>query len=144
MFQNRPISEIMTEEVQVVERDQELQDVVEILTEYSVQHVPIVEGGRLVGLVSAGDIMEYSMNTLSKQFGQPPDTSTIEHAKIEKIMQTGIVTLSPRSTVLAAAEILSRGDIHSVPIIDDQENLIGIVTSTDLINFLRNQMQLDL
>ena len=144
MFQNRPISEIMTEDVQVVERDQELHDVVEILTEYSVQHVPIVEEGKLVGLVSAGDIMEYSMNVLSKRFGKTLDTSMIEHAKIEEIMQTDLVTLSTGSKVLAASEILSRGDIHSIPIIDDQETLVGIVTSTDLINFLMNEMQLDL
>ena len=144
MFQNRPISEIMTEDVQVVERDQELHDVVEILTEYSVQHVPIIEDGKLVGLVSAGDIMEYSMNALSKRFGKMLDPSMIEHAKIEEIMQTDLITLSTRSKVLAAAEILSRGDIHSIPIIDDQETLMGIVTSTDLINFLMNEMQLDL
>lgn len=144
MLQNRPISEIMTEDLQVVEKHKELHNVVDILTEYSVQHVPIVEEGRLVGLVSAGDIMEYSMDVLSKRFGQPPDNSKIKHAKIEEIMQTDLITLSTRSTVLAAAEILSRGDIHSVPIIDDQENLVGIVTSSDLINFLTNQLQLDL
>ena len=144
MLQNRPISEIMTEEVQVVEINQELHDVVDILTEYSVQHVPIVDEGRLVGLVSSGDIMEYCMNELSNPLANAPDTASIEHAKIEDIMQTDLVTLTTTSTVLAAAEILSRGDIHSVPITDDNENLLGIVTSTDLINFLMNQMQLDL
>ena len=142
MLQNRPISEIMTEDVQAVHKEKKLGDVVDILLEYSVHHVPVLDEGRLVGLVSSTDIMEYTMGALSK-LTQKSDGSGLKQTKCEDIMQSELVTLSINSSVYQAAEILSRGDIHSIPIINDQQNLLGIVTSTDLINFLMNQLQLD-
>ena len=54
-------------------------------------------------------------------------------------METNLHTLPVKSTVEDAARVLSDGGFHSVPVVDDKGNLEGIVTSTDLIRFLRDQ-----
>ena len=143
MLQNVPISEIMTEEIEVVEQDQNIKDVLNLLAEYSVQHIPVIGDGELVGLVSSSDIMDHSIALLNGS-RQQTDVESVEHTCIEQIMSTELIILSIDSTVLDAAEILSGGNIHSIPIVDNSNSLVGIVTSTDLIKFLMNQLQLDL
>ena len=51
-------------------------------------------------------------------------------------MRTDLVTVSDRATVAEAAQRLSAGGFHSLPIVDQHEHLRGLVTSTDLIEFL--------
>jgi CBS domain-containing protein len=58
-------------------------------------------------------------------------------------MQRELITVPVGGTLLEAAEALARGDIHSVPVVDDDHGLAGIVTSTDLIRFLLNHLDLD-
>ena len=143
MLQNRLISEIMTEDVQTVEKNKNLGEVIDILKEYSVHHVPVVSNGKLVGLVSLSDVLEFNINRLS-QPGVTAELPPVEESTVEEVMETQLITLSTSSSVLKAAEILSQGEIHSIPITDDSGNLAGIVTSSDLINYLMIQIQMDL
>ena len=63
----------------------------------------------------------------------------IDHQfSIEGLMKTNLKTLSPKSTIAAAAEALSDGSFHAVPVVDEKDDLIGLVTSTDLIRYLRD------
>ncbi|MBW2425006.1 MAG: CBS domain-containing protein, partial [Deltaproteobacteria bacterium] len=57
---------------------------------------------------------------------------------IEGLMKKDLQTLPTKSTVADAAEALSDGSIHAVPVVDDKGDLVGLVTSTDLIRFLRD------
>ena len=143
MLQNTQISEIMTENVQAVEKDKKLGEVIDILKEYSVGHVPVVSKGKLVGLISFGDVMALAANR-SSQPQISSEMAPVEQSTVEEVMETEIVTLSISSNVLQAAEILSSGGFHSIPIVDENENLVGIVTSSDLINYLMIQIQMDL
>jgi CBS domain-containing membrane protein len=53
-------------------------------------------------------------------------------------MKKDLKTLSTKSTIADAAEVLSDGNFHAVPVVDKDEDLIGLVTSTDLIRYLRD------
>ena len=57
---------------------------------------------------------------------------------IEGLMKKDLETLSLKSTIADAAEILSDGNFHAVPIVNDAGELEGLVTSTDLIRYLRD------
>ena len=57
---------------------------------------------------------------------------------IEGIMQKNVRTLPPNSTIAEVADALSDGSTRAIPIVDDEKNLVGLVTSTDLIRYLRD------
>lgn len=54
-------------------------------------------------------------------------------------MNKDLVVLTQKDTVRRASELLMSGKIHSLPVIDEDHNLVGIVTSTDLIRYLGDQ-----
>ncbi len=61
---NKTVSEIMTELVETAEPSTSLDDLMEVMTRRRIRHVPVVEGGRLVGIVSIGDAVKHKMGQL--------------------------------------------------------------------------------
>jgi len=63
--------------------------------------------------------------------------ATLNHQfKIRDLMQRDLVTLHPTNTIRDAANMLGSGEFHSLPVVDRDNVLVGIVTSTDLIKYL--------
>ncbi|MGA9595051.1 MAG: CBS domain-containing protein [Acidimicrobiia bacterium] len=52
------VSEIMTSEVRTITRDKDVVDCMEMMTEFHIRHLPVVEGDTLVGLISVGDVVK--------------------------------------------------------------------------------------
>ncbi len=61
---NNTVGAIMTSPVQTCERDTQLDDLMKIMTDNRIRHVPVVEGERLVGIVSIGDVVKHRMDQL--------------------------------------------------------------------------------
>ncbi len=61
---NNTVEAIMTSEVATCERDTQLDDLMKVMTERRIRHVPVVEGDKLVGIVSIGDIVKHRMDQL--------------------------------------------------------------------------------
>jgi CBS domain-containing protein len=81
--------------------------------------------------VSFGDTFNTDQRTVD---------ATLDHTfTIEQLMQKNPVTLAETATVRDAAEILARGEFHSVLVVHGTK-LVGLVTSTDLIKYLLEQM----
>ena len=59
-----PVSSIMTAEVHTCTRDQKVNDLMEIMTQGRFRHIPVVEDGRLAGIVSIGDVVKHRMREL--------------------------------------------------------------------------------
>ncbi len=107
MKQLDPISHVMTASLKTVQIHQKLSEVRRIFIENQLHHVPVVHDRKLVGLISTTDMM-----------------------------QRNLVTIDINSTVRKAAHLLSDGVFHSLPVVDKDNNLVGIITSTDLIRYL--------
>ena len=138
MKKNEPISKIMSEEVKTVHLAQKLSTVREVLRENSIHHVPVVSGEKLVGILSATDMMELSFGAYGAD-SRSLDAILDHQFTIEGVMTTDITTINVKNTVREAAKILSSGQFHSLPVVDDNNLLKGIVTSTDLIQYLVDQ-----
>lgn len=138
MKKNEPISKVMTRDVITTHVAQKVSDVRKLLAQHGFHHVPVVSGNELVGLISASDILGISVEGVGSD--QMSMDAYLDHQfSIEKLMKTDLETLPEKSTVADAAEVLSNGNIHAVPIVGRSNELVGLVTSTDLIRFLRDQ-----
>jgi CBS domain-containing protein len=54
-------------------------------------------------------------------------------------MSTKLITIKDSDTVRHASELLINGHFHSLPVVDGNDNIVGIITSTDLIRYLHEQ-----
>jgi CBS domain-containing protein len=104
-----------------------------------VHHIPVVSGDQLVGIISWSDILRVSFGD-TFQADQRTVDATLDHTfTIEQVMKKNPVSLQETSTVRDAAEILAGGEFHAVPVVNGGK-LVGIVSTTDLIKYLLDQI----
>ena len=137
MKKNESIDQVLTRDVITVHVGQKVSDVRKIFAKNGFHHVPVVSGAKLIGIVSASDILGISVEGIGSD--ERSMDAYIDHQfSIEGLMQQNLKTISMKSNIADAASILADGKVHAVPVVDDKDRLIGLVTSTDLIRFLRD------
>lgn len=120
---NEPLSSIMTRNVITAGENDKLSVARDIFLQNRVHHLPIVEGTRLVGILTTYDLFKFVNKSTDY------DTTLIKD-----VMTTHLATLEPEDKVGSAAELFLENLFHAVPIVKDGE-LKGIVTSFDVIKY---------
>ncbi len=138
MKKNESITKIMSSNPATIQVGQPLSDVRNLMCNTHIHHVPIVEGKKLVGLISFTDLMKINL-LISGADERSIDLIIDQQFKVCDIMSTKLTTINHTDSIRQASELLAKGGFHSLPVIDSEENVVGIVTSTDLINYLNNQ-----
>lgn len=138
MRHNEPVSHIMSDKVLTVHVAQKVSEVYELLTKNRIHHVPVVDGKTLVGLISSTDMMKLSLDAYGT-----PDSANIEYIDsqfaVEDVMSNALTTTKADDSIRSAAEKLSGGDRHALPVVDGDNQLVGILTTTDLVKYLLAQ-----
>ena len=100
-------------------------------------HVPVVSGEKLVGMISATDMVRLSLAIYGVD-ERAVDAMLDSQHTIESVMTKELTTIKAKDTVRTAAEVLGEGKFHSLPVVDG-DKLVGLVTSTDVIRYLLAQ-----
>jgi CBS domain-containing protein len=133
MLKTRSVSFVMTaDSILTVEADDSLERVKRIMQGHPIHHVPVLERGKLVGIISTSDLLRHAS-------GGADDTARDEDVKARNVMETSLVTLRPRDPLLKAARLLTQEQFSSLPIVDDEGELIGILTIRDLLRYIIQQ-----
>ena len=125
------ISRFMTTEPTTVAPDTPASEARALLASETMHHLPVVDEGRLVGIVSTSDLLKLYLLD---------DHRAGSLATVSQIMEDEPMVLHERATLREAAEVLSLGGFHALPIVDEAGRLVGILTSTDLIDHLLHQL----
>ncbi len=120
---NAPIHTIMTKDLVTLSPDDTLGQARDIFLVNRIHHLPVVEGKKLVGIVTPWDLFKTGKSA--------DEYSTMKAADI---MTRRIATLEPNDHIGAAAEVLREHLFHAVPIVNDDHELVGMITSFDIIN----------
>lgn len=137
------LRDIMTGDVVGFTPDTTLLEAIETLAERHISGAPVLSGNRLVGVLSATDILEFvaSNPTMVADFGEPDsgDRGILASHTVSEAMSGGLVsTLPPDATVQAAAELMRAAGIHRVFVADDGV-IVGVVTSLDVTRALADR-----
>jgi CBS domain-containing protein len=126
------VSDVMTRRVRFAEPSQLLREIWQILAAERCHHIPIVENGRPVGIVSARDLVRFARGLGYRNVAVGLDGSETA----AEIMSTDLETIHVDESVEAAIDRIGRGDFHALLVVDDDEHLAGIVTDHDLLQYL--------
>lgn len=131
------VTHIMTKNPKTIHLKTPVSEVGKIFSEGKFHHLPVLDGKELVGIVSYFDLIRVSFE---QSFGVK-DTQAVyavlDHTlDIEAIMTKNPVFIHSTGTILEAAEKLSTGKFHSLPVVNEEHELLGIITSKDLIDYL--------
>lgn len=137
MKQDVPVSEIMSKKLITISTDQSLYEAEKLFNRHNIRHIPVVEKKHLVGMVSHTDLLRISFADFDET-----DESVLpviyEMYTIPQLMTRVPVFVEVDTTIKETAEILARQSFHSLPVLD-KGKLVGIVTTTDMINYLLAQ-----
>ena len=114
------ISEVMTPNPRTVELSDTIQDAARIMREEDTGAVPVIEDGRVVGMVTDRDIVIRAVADGDYE------------CSIDDIVTDDVVCATPDMDTAEAAELMSEHQIRRLPVVDDDENLVGIVSIGDL------------
>jgi CBS domain-containing protein len=133
MKKEEPISKIMTKDVITLNLSNTLYTAEKRLKKNNIRHIPVVNGKRLMGMISLSDILRISFIDAYNEEGTV-DTAIYNMMSIEDLMIKNLVTVPSDTPIYEVAKLLANKKFHSLPIVDD-EILVGIVTTTDLLNY---------
>jgi CBS-domain-containing membrane protein len=120
-----PVVDVMTRNVTCTARDLRVDTLAQLMVRNHIGCVPVIDAGRLVGMVTKLDVVERLLTT----------GFAVESITVEDVMMPLARSLGPRDTVAHAAALMAREDLHHVPILDEGQ-LIGIVSSMDIVRWL--------
>jgi CBS domain-containing protein len=142
MKKREPVSTIMTREVVTVQADDSLHRVVELLKKHHIRHVPVLYGKQLVGIISRTDINRLAFSNLFAG-EEDADEAVFDMLNIQQVMSHKPRVVKDADTIKSVAEILSKEEFHALPVVQEQDEsqLAGIVTTTDVIKYLLEQYE---
>ena len=130
------VKDWMTTDVITIRPETTLTEAAAIMREKAIRRLPVVNGdGKLVGILSKTDVMA----------AQPSDATTLDiweinyllsRLKVEKVMTTQPYTVNANSTLKDAAQLMVTHKIGGIPVVDDKNTVVGIITESDIFRVL--------
>ena len=133
------ISEIMTKNIIALNRDDDLEKAEMLFKRNKIRHIPVVAEEVIIGMLSYTDLLRISFADAVYETEEEVDTLVYNMFTIDQVMAKNVVTVSSTATIKEVAKILAENEFHALPVVDDGR-LVGIVTTTDLINYLLKQL----
>ena len=130
----KTVRDIMTPEVTTLGRNESLQFVKDIMTLGRVRHFPVVDEGKVVGIVSQRDLYKASLGSVMK-YGEKAQRSFLEGIAVKEVMCEPVITIAPHASVKEAARIMMEKKIGCLPVLEGH-TLVGIVTETDMLKLV--------
>jgi len=115
------VGEWMERRLITIDRKTGIQKAILLMKKHSIRHLPVIEEGRLVGLVTEGDVRQVFVASL------------IEELTIDDIMIKDPITVKADTEIDDAARLIYYNKIGGLPVVDEGQRLVGIITVADIM-----------
>jgi CBS domain-containing protein len=130
--EQRTAGDVMTTNLATLAVGERLDLAEDIMHVGRIRHMPVVDGKRLVGILSVRDLLAASLSQ-SMDFEPAHRRAFLRSVSAEEVMTREPLTAAPETPLTVVAERMCEQKIGCLPVVDDDENLVGIVTETDLV-----------
>ena len=138
MRQHTPVSTIMSKNIIALTLSDDLERAEVLFNRHNIKHIPVVSGEVIIGMLSYTDLMRISFAESADEENNAVDSVVYNMFTIEQVMVKNVVTVNSETTIKEVAQILAEREFHALPVVDDGV-LVGIVTTTDLLNYFIKQ-----
>jgi len=127
------VEEIMSKDLFVVSWNDPLKKVVDYMKTENIRHIPVVDGGKFVGLITQNKINEY----IRKRIYDPEDEIDEEEfsqvSDFDYLVNRNIPLLFPEDSLLKVLELFIKKKYDCLPVVDSSQNLVGLVSNIDVL-----------
>ena len=132
MKSDTPVERIMQREFASVRSDERLDFVDDVMALGRVRHMPVVDDGKLVGVVSQRDLLAASLSKVL-DFDVQERRTFLRSIDVREVMAGRPITVAPRTSLAEAAGLLLRHKIGCLPVVGPGGEAVGLLTETDLL-----------
>jgi CBS domain-containing protein len=134
-MQRERIRRIMSEAVLSIGVHEPVSEALRLFADYPVHHLPVVDQSGLVGMLSSADMLKL------QHFMPKSDTQTAaallnDRFRIESMMRRPVISTRQDDTIADAAAAMATHGVHALPVVNEDNHLVGIVTTTDIVSAL--------
>jgi len=133
-----PVKQIMSKQLVTLTTKNSLYDAEKLFKKHKIRHLPIVEDHKLVGVLSYSDLLKISYADVTEG-EEDVEAVVYDMFSIPQVMAKVPVTVTAETPLREVIQQLVQQTFHSLPVIEENGDLVGIVTTTDLLAyFLKN------
>ena len=131
----------MTTDVISVKPEDTIAVVRDKINHITAHHMPVVEDNKIVGMISMNDIhkMEHHFTIFNNPEANDSNRQLFASMLAKDIMTTSVITVHEDDTIGKAVDLLLENMFHALPVINHEEQLVGIITTFDLIKHSLDQ-----
>ncbi len=118
------ISALMTPNPDSLDPEARIEDAWKLMHDKRIRHIPVCKGDKLVGLITQKDLLVNSQN------------SSLLSLPVAEVMVFNVNTVHVDDNAKQVAQQMIDKKISCMPVVDDDENLVGIVTDTDFLKLV--------
>lgn len=133
-----PVSALMTTRITTVGPSDRMEVARSLFELRGFHHLPVLENQKLVGIISYSDYLRVVRSVFENKQDARTNEQILNATLVRDVMQTELVTLRPDDNVDQALQIFLRNQFHSLPVVDEQMHLVGILTSTDMMRLMED------
>jgi len=138
MKKREAVSKIMTKNLVKLNVNDSLSKAEALFKKNKIKHLPVVKGNNIVGMLSYSDLLRISFADATDDSGNYIESTVYDMFSLEQVMTHKVICVNSDDSIKDVAEILAQEHFHALPVIE-HDQLIGIITSTDIINFFLKQ-----
>jgi CBS domain-containing protein len=127
------VQDIMTKNPHTLEADNVLDLADDLMTMARVRHIPILERGKLVGILSQRDLFFSALDQLLG-IRQKEQKDLMKTIRAREVMSHPVITISAGASVKEAARLMGENKIGCLPVVKDKQ-FVGLVTETDILRY---------
>jgi len=128
----------MTHDVITITEDTYVLDAEKIMDSHKIGRLPIVDNGRLVGIVTKDDVLKASPSSATS-YNQRQLFYLMSKLTVKEIMKKKVITVTPDTTIEKAVNIAQKHRIGSLPVVED-DRVVGILTTNDVFYKILNPL----
>jgi len=127
-FEELRVADLMTLDPVVVEVDAPIETAEALLSSYRISGLPVVDGGRLVGVISRADLLGNGSPTISSLL-----RGHASRLRVAEVMSVPPITVPLTATLVEAARVMRDEHIHRLVATDDAGRPIGVLAASDYV-----------
>ena len=132
------VDDVMTRDPLTVTATETIGEADDLMSQNKIRQLPVVKGKELIGIVTDRDIRSFLSGSL---LASPEQREMTLKTRIREIMTSEPITVGPDDDLEEVVELLIEEKVGGIPVVDETEGLIGIVTYVDVLRCFLNRLQ---
>ncbi|MGA2298022.1 MAG: CBS domain-containing protein [FCB group bacterium] len=135
------IDQIMTKGVFTVDLEDTVNKADQIMREQHVRHVPVLEDSKFIGMITEKSLMEYTLRQIYDYDDKLEEVGKNKIIDFQNIMTKDVHLIYPEDTIMKAVQVMAKYKVDYLPVVDWTKDLVGLVTTLDLLLFFNKKLK---